>query len=118
MDDALANGCRRRSPTLIVIWKKRRENKMSNLLSLEQVDFYRRNRYIHLKNIISQDLLELAERFMSSWVNDLLDSWYQEGLLTAATETGKQQGFIARSLLNPASGETCGQWLKKFENIP
>jgi len=35
-----------------------------------------------------------------------------------ATESGKKQGFIARSAVNPASVETYEQWLAKWADIP
>ena len=34
------------------------------------------------------------------------------------TESGRKQGFVARSRVNPQSVETCEQWLRKWENIP
>lgn len=37
---------------------------------------------------------------------------------TQATESGKRQGFIARSLADPTSVSTYEQWLLKWEGIP
>jgi phytanoyl-CoA hydroxylase len=37
---------------------------------------------------------------------------------TRATESGKRQGFIARSLTDPTSVSTYEQWLLKWEGIP
>jgi phytanoyl-CoA hydroxylase len=36
----------------------------------------------------------------------------------AATESGKAQGFAARSAKSPDSVESCGQWISKWADIP
>ncbi len=54
---------------------------MTNLLTKEQIEFYNKNHYLHAKNVIPRDLIELATRINLKWVDELVDSWVERGLL-------------------------------------
>lgn len=54
---------------------------MTILLTKEQLEFYRKNNYLHVKGVIPQDLLDLATGIIMKWVDELVEKWSKEGLL-------------------------------------
>lgn len=54
---------------------------MPLLLNEDQIDFYKRNHYLHAKGVIPQELLQLATAIITRWVDELVDTWYAQGLL-------------------------------------
>lgn len=54
---------------------------MPLILNEDQIDFYRRNRYLHAKGVIPQDLLHSGKAILESWLDELVDKWFAEGLV-------------------------------------
>ena len=55
---------------------------MPNVLTTEQIEFYQRHHYVHVKGVVPDELLALARNINTSWVDELVDSWVTQGLLT------------------------------------
>lgn len=55
---------------------------MAHVLTQEQIDFYRRHHYLHVKQVVPREAIELATGVMEKWVDRLVDGWYEQGLLT------------------------------------
>jgi phytanoyl-CoA hydroxylase len=60
---------------------KKENNPMPIILTEEQTEFYKRNQYLHARGIIPRRLLELATQVTSEWVEELANSWVEQGLL-------------------------------------
>ncbi|MDD9986576.1 MAG: hypothetical protein OXQ31_09920 [Spirochaetaceae bacterium] len=86
------------------------------VLSEDQVEFYRGNDYLHAQGVLPGDLLQLGRKILARWaVRWSLDVRYKP--TDRATETGKKQGFRARSR-DPRNVVTYQQWLRQWEGIP
>ncbi|RAP76516.1 phytanoyl-CoA dioxygenase family protein [Paenibacillus montanisoli] len=55
---------------------------MSVRLSEEELAFYKRHHYVLLRNVVPKRALDLAEAIIGKWVNELVDAWYEQGLIT------------------------------------
>ncbi|WP_167859518.1 phytanoyl-CoA dioxygenase family protein [Paenibacillus cymbidii] len=55
---------------------------MAHVLTQEQIDFYRTNHYLLVKQVVPLEAIELATGIMEKWVDRLVDGWYEQGLLT------------------------------------
>ncbi|SDW34302.1 phytanoyl-CoA dioxygenase family protein [Paenibacillus sp. CF384] len=51
-------------------------------LNEEQLEFYKRHHYVHLPNVVPEQALLLAERIISKWVDDLVEAWSEQKLIT------------------------------------
>jgi phytanoyl-CoA hydroxylase len=54
---------------------------MGKVLTDEQIAFYREQGYLHARQVIPVDALELARVVLGRWVDQLLDTWVAKGLL-------------------------------------
>jgi phytanoyl-CoA hydroxylase len=54
---------------------------MPNILTADQLKFYKENKYLLVKNAISKEVLGLARKILERWVDDLIIQWYNEGLI-------------------------------------
>ena len=48
-------------------------------VSTEQLDFYHREGYLHLRGVLAPDLLSLTEYVLSRWVDETVAQWLGEG---------------------------------------
>lgn len=55
---------------------------MLKIISAEQLQFYRTNEYLLVRNVLPAELLELSRKILSRWVDDHIAKWYKEGRLT------------------------------------
>jgi hypothetical protein len=57
-----------------------------NVLTQEQLDFYRRHGYLHLKGVIPQRILGLTKGIFVRWVDRLAERWRDDGLISELHE--------------------------------
>lgn len=60
---------------------------MSNILTQHHLDSYGEHGYALVKNVLSEDLLLLAQRIIEPWVESTIALWKDRDLLTAWNET-------------------------------
>ena len=48
-------------------------------VSTEQLDFYHREGYLHLRGVLAPDFLSLTEYVLSRWVDETVAQWLGEG---------------------------------------
>ncbi len=54
---------------------------MLNILSKEQLAFYKEHDYVLVKGVIPDQTIHLMRNILSRWIDDLIVKWYEEGLL-------------------------------------
>ncbi|MDF2670013.1 MAG: hypothetical protein K0R67_2319 [Paenibacillus sp.] len=55
---------------------------MLHALQKSEIEFYHKNHYLHARGVITQEVLELGRRINSRWVDELVDEWYEQGLIS------------------------------------
>lgn len=55
---------------------------MGKILTDEQISFYREHNYLHARGVIPEELLQLAEKILRRWVDETIEQWVQQGLLS------------------------------------
>ena len=58
-----------------------------NVLSEDQVEFYRGNDYLHAQGVLPGDLLQLGRKILARWADDHIAKWFEEGRLTETLHT-------------------------------
>ena len=54
------------------------------VLSQQQVEFYKREGYLHAPDVLSQEALDLAERILRDWSERQIAQWVEDGLINDA----------------------------------
>lgn len=54
---------------------------MGKVLTDEQIDFYRREGYLHARGSVPPDALALARTILERWSNQTIDGWAHKGLI-------------------------------------
>jgi phytanoyl-CoA hydroxylase len=56
---------------------------LTHILTKDQLAFYKDNRFLLVKGVIPDDVLRLARKILERWIDDLIVSWYNQGLLNS-----------------------------------
>lgn len=56
----------------------------TNGITADQLQFYRENDYVLVKNAVPAELLELARKILERWVDDTIGEWVGRGLLQSS----------------------------------
>ncbi len=51
-------------------------------LQQAEIEFYHTHHYLHAKGVVPQEVLDLGRRINTMWVDQLVDEWYEHGLIT------------------------------------
>ncbi|MCQ6559485.1 phytanoyl-CoA dioxygenase family protein [Paenibacillus mendelii] len=54
---------------------------MSHILSTSDINFYRTHHYLHAKQVVPQEVLDLGRTIISRWVDELINKWVEKGLI-------------------------------------
>lgn len=55
---------------------------MQHTLQPLEIEYYHKNHYLHAEGVVPHEVLELGRVINSRWVDQLVNEWYEQGLIT------------------------------------